>query len=218
MIRQAMRPAMAMIELIFAIVIIAISVLSIPSMISVADKAVKQIMIDDDVMSRLSGWAIDKFQARWDQNYQASGSGPLLLINAADLNCSRGTGTVWYRANPDSKIQCDPLNAPSVIAAGDGNLSKGIEQLNGGSEPITITAASGENYTITASYAVSYVDSALDNIVNNTASDTWTLGSSGTMSPGATGTSHLKRVVTRFSNPTLGTDIVLTFFKSNKGN
>lgn len=226
MSRKAMRPAMAMIELIFAIVVIAISVISIPMMISVADKASKQISVDDDVMSRLAGWTIDKFQARWDGNYSASGSGPLWITGTPDLNCSRGAGNVWYRANPNSSVQCDPLNrAPSAIptiagnGAGqaDGNLSKGIEMLNAGSEPITITAASGESYVVNANYSVSYVNAAV--LVNaNTSTAAWTLGSSTAMSPGATGTSHLKRVVLRFNNPNLPTDTVLTFFKSNKGN
>lgn len=214
-----MRPAMAMIELIFAIVVIAISIISIPTMISVADKASKQITVDDDVMSRLAGWTIDKFQARWDGNYSASGSG-LLWINTADLNCSRGAGNVWYRANVNSSVQCNDQNLTPVanpIPNGDGNLTKGIEQLNGGAEPITITAASGESYEVNATYTVSYVDATV--LVNaNTSTAAWTVGSSSNMSPGATGTSHLKRVVIHFSNPNLPVDTVLTFFKSNKGN
>jgi hypothetical protein len=215
-----MRHAIAMIELIFAIVIIAISVISIPMMIAVADKASQQITIDDDVMSRLAGWTIDKFQGRWDGNYSASGSGPLWITNTADLNCSRGAGNVWYRRNLDSTVQCDVSgNPPTAIPIlGDGNLTKGIEQLNGGTEPITITASSGESYTVDANYAVSYVNAAVA-INNNTATATWVLGSSTAMSPAAAGaTTHLKRVVTRFNNPNLPTDTVLTFFKSNKGN
>lgn len=215
-----MRHAIAMIELIFAIVVIAISVISIPMMISVADKAAKQITVDDDVMSRLSGWTIDKFQARWDGNYAASGSGPLWITATADLGCSRGSGTVWYRANVNSTVQCNDQNLTPVaspIPNGDGNLTWGIERLNGGTEPITITAASGESYLVNATYAVSYVNAAV--LVNaNTSTAAWTLGSSTAMAPGATGTSHLKRVVLRFSNPNLSTDTVLTFFKSNKGN
>lgn len=216
---NTMRPAMAMIELIFAIVIIAISVISIPTMISVADKASKQITVDDDVMSRLVGWTIDKFQARWDGNYSASRSGPLWITTTADLGCSRGAGAVWYRENNDSVVQCNDQNtSPSAIpGTGDGNLTKGIEQLNGGSEPITITASSGQSYAITATYVVSYVDSTVA-IAGNTATATWTLGSSASMNPGPTGTSHLKRVVTRFSDTALGVDTTLTFFKSNKGN
>lgn len=221
-----MRPAMAMIELIFAIVVIAISVISIPMMISVADKASKQISVDDDVMSRLAGWTIDKFQARWDGNYSASGSGPLWITGTPDLNCSRGAGSVWYRANPNSSVQCDPLNrAPSAIptiagnGAGqaDGNLSKGIEMLNAGSEPITITAASGESYNVTATYEVRYVDSTVAG--TNTQTTTWRLGSSANMTPDGSLNvpTHLKRVVTNFAG--VGdTNITLSFFKSNKGN
>ena len=214
-----MRQAMAMIELIFAIVIIAISVITIPTMITVADNAAKQITIDDDVMSRLSGFMIDKFQARWDGNYWASGSGPLLIAGDVDLPCARVVGGSNFRINPDSSIPCNPAgSSPTAIpGAGSGVLGNGIEQLNGGTEPITITAASGESYDITATYAVSYVDSTVA-VAGNTATATWTLGSSAAMVPGATGVSHFKRVVARFNDADLQTDMVLTFFKSNKGN
>lgn len=214
-----MRPAIAMIELIFAIVIIAISVMSIPSMISVANQASKQMIIDDDAVARIAGWTMDKFQARWDERYAASESNLLVISGTADLGCSRGTGAVLFRANPDSSVMCDDQNrTPSTIGTGDGNLTRGIEQLNDGTETLTITAASGESYTMDATYAVDYVDAALDSVSDNTASATWTLGSSTTMSPATTGTSHLKRVVTRFHNAALGVDTTLTFFKSNKGN
>lgn len=219
---KTMRHAMAMIELIFAIVIIAISVMTIPSMMSVADKASKAMAIDDDVMARLSGWTIDKFQARWDGNYSASDSGPLNIAAEEDLNCSRGSGNVWYRIGSDenvSSMQCNMAAWDTTIPnpSTDGNLSRGIEQLNGGSEPIAITAAGGTPYNITATYSVAYVDSTVAT-AGNTATAVWRLGSSSAMNPSPSGTSHLKRVVTRFNNTDLGVDTTLTFFKSNKGN
>lgn len=214
---------MAMIELIFAIVIIAISVLSIPSMMNVADQASKQAIIDEDVMSRLSGWTLDKFQARWDEQYAASGSG-ILWITGTELGCIRGDGNVYFRANPDSNIRCNENNAtPSGIPTypdvnADGNLSKGLERLNGGTEPITIKAPSGEEYSVSATYAVDYVPSTVS-MSGNTATAAWVLGSSDAMEAGSvTGPTHLKRVVTRFRNDNLGVNTTLTFFKSNKGN
>lgn len=214
-----MRSAMAMIELIFAIVVIAISILAIPSMVAVADKASKIIAIDEDVMARLSGWTLDKFQARWDGNYSASGSGPLSISTMLDLNCSRPGG---YRIGSDenvSSMQCNILAAPSTILAlyPDGNLSLGIERLNGGSESIVITPSDGASYNVTASYRVAYVDSRVAT-AGNTQTATWILGSSSSMNPLPSGTTtHLKRVVTNFSGVG-NTDITLTFFKSNKGN
>lgn len=216
---KTMRSAMAMIEVIFAIVIIAISVMTIPSMMSVADKASKEMAIDDDVMARLSGWTIDKYQARWDGNYSASGSGALNIATMTDLNCSRTGG---YRIGSDenvSSMQCNMAAWDTTIASGDGNVSKGIEQLNGGSEPITITAAGGIPYSITATYSVTYVDSSVTPLTgSNTQTATWVLGSSSNMNPSPSGTSHLKRVVTRFYDTELEVDTTLTFFKSNKGN
>ncbi|WP_291750915.1 MULTISPECIES: hypothetical protein [unclassified Sulfuricurvum] len=215
------RRGMAMIELIFAIVIIAISVITIPTMMSVANNASKVVAIDEDVMARLQGWAMDKFQARWDGNYSASGSGALNLSATSDLNCSRTGG---YRIGSDenvSSMQCN-MNAWTTsipTPSTDGNLSLGIEQLNGGSESITITPTGGTPYNVTATYEVDYVPSSVTQVTSNTQSAVWLLGSSNSINTNVTGTtSHLKRVVIRFNDATLDTDVVLTFFKSNKGN
>lgn len=223
--RLQMRSAMAMIEMIFAIVIIAMSVMTIPVMISVAGESSKAQMVDDDVMARLRGWAIDKFQARWDRNYAASESGPLLIVGDIDLPCNRGVGAVLFRANPDSAVVCDPAGrAPSVIPAnGSGVLANGIEELNWGNgaigELITITPSVGAAYTVTATYRVDYVTAALNAIAGDTATATWRLGSSQNMNPAPSAVvTHLKRVVIRFNDPNLQVDGVLTFFKSNKGN
>ncbi|MCX6061762.1 MAG: hypothetical protein NT103_05890 [Campylobacterales bacterium] len=223
-----MRSAMAMIELIFAIVIIAISVMTIPTMMSIANNASKGMAIDDEIMARLSGWTLDKFQARWDGNYAAFGSGPLVMNpNTGDLNCSRGGGTVWYRIGSDdnvSSMRCNMLANPSAIPLnGNGSLVSGIEQLNGGNagngETITITPANGTPYTITATYEVDYVESNVSNGADaNSKIATWTLGGTTFDTANTGATSNLKRVVTRFNNPATDTDIVLTFFKSNKGN
>jgi len=215
-----MRPAMAMIELIFAIVIIAISVMTIPSMMSIAAQASKGMAIDDDVMSRLSGWTLDKFQARWDDNYEISDSRALNIAAEDDLNCSRNVAGLFYRVNLDTNTSCNMALAPSAIPApGSGILANGIEQLNNGSEPITIAVSTGESYDITATYRVTYVSSTVTPLTgSSTQTATWVLGSSTAMAPSASGTSHLKRVVTRFNNTALGVDATLTFFKSNKGN
>lgn len=216
--RGSMRLAMTMIELVFAIVIIAISVVTIPSMMSVANNASKGVMIDEDVMERLGGWALDKFQARWDGNYSASDSGPLNISTQRDLNCSRAGG---YRIGSDENISSMKCNMAvwndAIPAQGDGNVSQGIEQLNGGSETIEIGATNGMVYNVTATYSVAYVDSAVTPLTgSNIQTATWRLGSSATMNPSPSGTSHLKRVVTRFDSPDV--NITLSFFKSNKGN
>jgi len=215
--RRAMRSGMTMIELIFSIVIMAIVILSIPSMMSIADQASKRAVIDDDVLSRLMGWTMEKSQARWDQNYSASDSGILWIAGSSDLNCSRGVGNVWYRDNNESTVMCSDQNlTPSVIGTGDGNLTKGVEQLNGGTETITLNTM----YDVNATYDVKYVSSALSSINGNRATATWRLGSSSAMGPdGSLNTpTHLKRIVTRFYDSELDLDMTLTFFKSNKGN
>ncbi|MFH0708708.1 MAG: hypothetical protein V2A75_00735 [Pseudomonadota bacterium] len=227
-----MRSAMAMIELIFAIVIIAISVMTIPSMMNIADQASKRIAIDDDVMARLSGQMIDKFQARWGGEYVGidnNESTPVFtsaITTMPDLNCSRIVGTQAFRANPDSSVECNltqiPLAIPATTGAGaDGNVSKGLEMLNSGTETLRVTSSTGETFDIYATYNVRYVPSVLTSLTGNTATATWRLGSSGAIDQDIDGSltakTHLKRVVVRFWNNSLGVDTTLTFFKSNKG-
>jgi len=215
------RKAVAMIELIFAIVVIAISVLSIPSMMRIADQHAKMITIDDDVVARLLGWTKNKFQARWDQNYQATDSGILNITANPDtaLACVGG-----YRVNTESNVPCS-LNLASGInpLTSDGNLSRGLEQLHGGTETLRITPTGGEPYNIFATYRVNYVASNAAITAPNAISTTWSIGSSDKMNDynvttAAANATHLKRVVTEFYHPDLQADVVLTFFKSNKGN
>ena len=216
----AMRYAMTLIELLFAIIIIAISIMTIPSMMSVAGESSKMRTVDEDIMSRLAGWTLEKFQARWDGNYSASGS-PIISINEGGLVCEMRDGR-WYRDNNASTIECNSSVASfaaSPIADGDGNVSKGIEQLSGGTETLPVAIQSGGSYNVNATYKVGYVSSALDAINNNVISTTWRLGASGNTNPSASGgASNLKRVVTTFYNDALDVNTTLTFFKSNKGN
>lgn len=218
-----MRNAIAMIELIFAIVVIAISVLSIPSMMAVADNASKGIMVDEDILKRMMGEITKVSQARWDQNSTPPDFRPLRI--AGDLECNRPDplgGAGWYRANPDSSMMCGvggPMMAVNPVA-GNLNLSQGIEQLHNNpyNLDINVTGATG-SYSVPIEYRVSYVTAATSAINGGVATATWTLGSSADMNPlPAADATHLKRVVARVqkaNNPDV--DMALTFFKSNVG-
>jgi hypothetical protein len=233
-----MRPAIAMIELIFAIVIIAISVMTIPSMMNIAAEASKRGSIDDDVMSRLSAQVMDKFQARWGGEYTGVDNNvatPAYIssLSSADLRCDRAVGAQFFRRNPDANsIDCNltqvPLAIPATVGSGaneaDGNVSKGIEKLNGGTETLSVTSSTGEKVNISATYGVSYVSAAVAVAGGNRETARWILGSSDNMMPpdGSLGAvpaarTHLKRVVVHFYDTTLGVDSTLTFFKSNIG-
>lgn len=218
-----MRSAMAMIELIFAIVIIAISVITIPSMMNVADNISKGMIVDEDILKRMIGEITKVSQARWDENSALVENFAPLQI-AGDLPCAadplRGAG--MYRVNPDSSMLCS-VNAPAMAAAPDDgtlNLTQGIEQLHNIPYNITVTTSDAAAvYQIPISYNVSYVAATMTNIVGGVATATWTLGSSTNMNPSNSGTqTHLKRIVVRANkaaNPNV--DMTLTFFKSNVG-
>lgn len=233
-----LRPAMAMIELIFAIVIIAITIITIPVMVNIAGELSKRMMIDDDVMTRLSSQMIDKFQARWGGEYTGvdeNDSTPIFiseLNTSLDLRCSSPDGTHFWRANPDSTVECNVTQIPQAIPAAstvdggtaNGNVAGGLEMLNAGTETLNVITSTGQSVDINATYNVRYVDSNVT-IVGNTATAVWKLGSSGTITAdngGFLGTAsedrtHLKRVVVRFWNSALNVDTTLSFFKSNKG-
>lgn len=238
--RESMRLAMAMIELIFAIVIIAISVMTIPTMMSISGEASKRIILDDDIMSRLSAQMVDKFQARWGGEYvvdlnQSTPTYMSSITSVNDLNCSRMVGADYFRINPHSTMECNltqvPLAIPATVGNGanqaDGNVSKGLEKLNGGTETLSIISSTGQSFDINATYNVRYVDANItpNNHSANTVTATWRLGSSGTIASDNDGDmgvnvddrTHLKRIVVRFWNTTLGIDTTLTFYKSNIG-
>lgn len=212
-----------MIELIFAIVIIAISVLTIPSMMAVADNATKGIMIDEDILKRMMGEITKVSQARWDQNLSAPEFRPLWI--GGDLGCTRADplgGSAWYRINPDSSMPCDAAgNGPLMAVApanGDLNLSKGIEQLHNATYNLDINATGGNIYSIPISYDVHYVVSTISAINAGVATATWQVGSSTAPNPNsAAAKTHLKRVVVRCNSNNPDIDMSLTFFKSNVG-
>ena len=233
-----MRPAMAMIELIFAIVIIAITVITIPVMMNIAGDLSKRMSIDDDVMTRLSSQLIDKFQARWGGEYTGvdnNDSTPIYISDnntTANLRCSRTDGTHFWRLNPNSTAECNTTQVPLVIPAvagngagqANGNVAGGLEMLNAGTETLSVTSSTGETVNINATYNVRYVNSSIA-MVGNTGTATWRLGSSGTITADNGGSlgaalanrTHLKRVVVRFWDTTMQVDSTLSFFKSNKG-
>lgn len=232
------RPAMAMIELIFAIVIIAITVITIPVMMNIAGDLSKRMSIDDDVMTRLGSQMIDKFQARWGGEYTGVDNNDSTAIyiseinSTADLRCSRPVGTYFFRVNPDSIAECNVTQTPNAIpavstangGAANGDVAGGLEMLNAGTETLNVLTSTGEVIDLNATYNVRYVDSTVA-LAGNTATAIWRLGSSGTITAdngGSLGTAagdrtHLKRVVVRFWNSTLQVDTTLSFFKSNKG-
>ena len=205
-----MHLAMAMIEVIFAIVIIAISVMTIPSMMNIADNTSKAMMIDEDVLKRMKDEITKVYSARWDQN-SVDPFGPLQSA-AAGLNCAREGGL--YRNNPNTVRQCLP-NLPSMSATpatGNLNLSQGLEQLH--NKDYNLTIDTNTNYKIPIAYNVSYVTSTISALdANGVATATWRLGTGGAL--GAK--SDLKRVVVSSQSTDSDTHIVLTYFKSNTG-
>lgn len=194
-----------MIELIFAIVIIAISVVTIPTMMTVANQASETVLIDEDALTRMMGEIVKVSKARWDAKYEDdtnSGDARFLILRTDCVLDGNGT---LRPGNPYSSAICQNDSPSAIPGSGDLNLSKGIEQLN--NNPYTLNLeGTGGTYTVPVAYAVSYV----------TVGNTWTLGSSSSMPSGGAAT-NMKRVVVRVNDAGRGVDMALTFFKSNTG-
>lgn len=223
---NTMRRAIAMIELIFAIVIIAISVLTIPSMLAIANNGLKGQTIDEDILKRINGEIIKVSQARWDRNSTAPDFRPLQITGDVVLPCDRADvtgGGGAFRRNPDSSLRCaDSTNIPMMAttpATGDLNLTRGIEQLHNKNYTLTIQDPTNNDlYKIKMDYSVSYVSATMTSFDGSRGKATWTLGSSADKNPNPSGTkTHLKRIVVHAENTDNKVDTTLTFYKSNVG-
>lgn len=223
-----MRKAIAMIELIFAIVVIAISVITIPTMMAVSNNANKTMILDDDAMIRLKSIATEKFQARWDGSYILDRNDTqtwyisVLPINSGDFNCTDGKRAVGSALKTNRDCNMSQIAHDIPLPKGSGDVSDGIEQVNGGTETIEIQRSDGNStayYEMNAAYSVRYVPFNLDKSTPHMIRAKWTLGSSTSLNVGGstTANSHLKRVSIRFFNDDLGVDTTLSFFKSNIG-
>lgn len=203
---------MTLIELLFAIIIISLTIMTIPSMMSVAAQVTKSEVVDEDVLKRLATELEKISKARWDQNYQDedNASNAYFKVLRIGTECASGK-----RRNLDSVMECS-ASAPSTIpTTGDGNLSKGIEQINGIASDLNVSTES--NYTVPISYKAGYVNSGMT-LTGTTGTATWQLSSSTTQNAGFVGgPTHLKAIVAHVADNDRDVDITLTFFKSNQG-
>lgn len=209
------RYGMTLIELLFAIIIMGITIMTIPSMMSVAASVTKSELVDEDILKRTAMELLKVSQARWDENYKdingTSGDAEFkfLPINASD--CPNG-----HRKNPDSNQICSTDSPSAIPTTGNKNLSQGIEQFNNIDYNLTVDATT--DYDVPIFYRVFYVNYTPASPVGGTETVTWRLGSTTNLSPNSvTGPTHLKAVVARTNDPTREIDMVFTFFKSNTG-
>lgn len=221
-----------MIELIFAIVVVAIVMLTIPMIIRVMNQS-QELSLGQEIFAKMYAQAQRKSMNPWDQNVSRiilnpmDTNGTILLVNngAADLNCSRQVGSTFYRDNNISTRECNQafLAASAILNNGDRNGTSGIEHYN--DTTYTVPDSLNGNYQI--HIVVAYVGDGADDIVHNGLyATTWQLGDSASPSGAATAANatHLKRVVMRFTrvdnagNPIATMPVTtFTFFMSNIG-
>lgn len=218
---------MGMIELIFSIVIIGVTLLSIPAMMTVMNRS-SQLALNDEVYGKIYAMAQRKALNPWDKSVMdglaASEIGTIARIagDTGSLRCGRMDGNSSYRLVPYSMRQCNEntsrsVSMPITPLTGDGNGSKGIEAFNNVVENLTLTSGTQDlNYTI--KYSVDYVnDSATQDLIDPSRMRAqWSVKAANAGSV-THAQSHLKRISITYSSPLSNTPSVYTFFMSNIG-
>lgn len=211
-----------MIELIFAIVVVAIVMLTVPMIIRVMNQS-QELSLGQELFAKMYAQAQRKSMNPWDWGVSSivlnpnDTNGTILMVGSTDLNCSRSVGLSVYRDNNISTRECNQVIAASAIPAHDGNLSGmwGIEQYN--DESYTVHDPINGDYTVTI--MVSYADDGDDwTVAGHTGhyATVWTLGDDASPSGAGTTVSHLKRIVMKYEKSGLPTS-TFTFFMSNIG-
>jgi len=231
---KALRPAIAMIELIFAIVIMGIALMSAPMLISTASKSgyigIQQEAINEAAsqLNMVMGYHWDESAA--DERYLD----PLLVVSAGDSELDQNTTTGRRKGTPieswRSYIRED--GTKNINASADSTFGSGSGEDGGESEKDDMDDFSGTNTTLTligASTDIDYADtisiatsvSYIDD--NNSANDYQLSGINFvpdyTSSPaGTTNIKHIQVTLTSTSGvQELNKTIVLHAFSCNIG-
>ena len=224
-----MRPAIAMIELIFAIVIMAIVLLSAPMLISTATKS-GFVAIQQEAINEAASQVNMIMGHHWDENtandlfldpiLQVSASGDLELNENNNSGRRIGTPDESYR----SFIRADGQTLTASNLAKDGNDSDDIDDYAGDTYLQEIQASLADNVetdTIRIDSVVSYIDDSPDggtfaanNIIFNP-----DLTTAGTTSSGTS--TNIKRISVSLRSTSgleeLDKEITLHAFSSNIG-
>ena len=224
-----MRPAVAMIELIFAIVIMAIVLLSAPMLISTATKS-GYVAIQQEAINEAASQVNMIMGHHWDENtandlfldpiLQVSASGDLELNENNNSGRRIGTPDESYR----SFIRADGQTLTASNLTKDGNDSDDIDDYAGDTylQEIQVSVADNvETDTIRIDSVVSYIDDspsggtfAANNIIFNP-----DLTTAGTTSSGTS--TNIKRISVSLRSTSgleeLDKEITLHAFSSNIG-
>ena len=164
--KQKMRPAVAMIELIFAIIIMAIALLSAPLLISTATKS-GFVAVQQEAINEAASQANVIMGHYWDEStanelfldpiLQVSGSGDGELVENGTTGRRAGTPVESYR----SFLRSDGLRLSATTLGDDANDSDDVDDFEGNSYLEEIQASDADNIetsTIEITSAIAYID------------------------------------------------------------
>ncbi len=226
--KKELRPAIAMIELIFALVIIGIALMSAPQLISTATKS-GYVAIQQEAINEASSQVNMLLGYYWDENVTDETFSPSVLhVSSTGNNDLNESGTSGLRKGTPM------LSQRSFIRYDHSELSAGATLGSEGSDRDDIDDFIGDtNLTLVLASTADYIEK--DTIKINTAvsymSDTPTSGNytpNGSNiitfdfnSTSAGGTTNIKRITVTLTNPTgpaeLDKNIVLNAFSCNIG-
>lgn len=158
--KHTFKLAFTMIELIFAIVIIAITVLSLPMMTQVTSKGIENNLVQEAIFAA-STKINETVSYYWDENSLESGKYLSNVVSVAPSDCNETTKLRSGHINQPLHRRCidDTTLRPSTTLGSDSADLDDIDDVHGSTTNIftsTTTSASGykKNYNVTTS--VSY--------------------------------------------------------------
>ncbi len=172
-----MRSAMSLIELVFTIVIMGIAVMSLPLILTQVQRNDTFAMQQEAILAAKAKIG-NILTYEWDQNsYDLTASRSFVLATVSpdtELDCNATTLRRLGHVNADSRRKCSTTGASASATigadAGDGGNLTDIDDFNGTSNPLTVTA--GENagtldyiFNLKLSTSITYAaDSATYNV------------------------------------------------------
>jgi len=227
MFKQKLRPAIAMIELIFALVIIGITLMSAPMLISTAEKS-GYVAIQQEAINEAASQLNMVLGYHWDpQTTDERFLDPILIVSNGssdldELNTTANPNTGRRQGTPSESyrsfiINGTRLNATAIPATGSATKDDITDFI--GDTNLTLIQASASEYvettTININTALMYSPDTVGGGYNSSSIDYTPFSSLGS------GTSNIKTIIVTLTNPgavaELSKTIVLRAFSCNIG-
>jgi len=228
MSKKTLRPAIAMIELIFALVIIGITLMSAPMLISTATKS-GYVAIQQEAINEAASQVNMVMGYHWDENdADELYLDPILQVSSGDSDLNEYNNTARRIGTPKesqrSFVRSDGLRFSASSLGNDSGDRDDMDDFIGDSTLTLIQTSTSDyvedNTTININTAVTYIDDGPGggSYLDPTADEKITFNNPFSSTPGgSTNIKHIQVTLTSSGPDELDKEIVLNAFSCNIG-